>query len=108
MISRSSAQAGTLSGGEQRLLALAQSLMTQPAVLLADEITLGLAAPARASALRLLRGAANAGAAVLMVDHELRDLLLIADRVLLLENGRVDAYDEVRTASAQFIPRVNP
>lgn len=98
--------AGTLSGGEQRLLALAASLIGRPRVLLADEVTLGLSPQARARALRTLRGAADSGAAVLVVEHELRDLLPLADRVLVLEDGRLTETDEPRKATASFIPRV--
>lgn len=98
--------AGTLSGGEQRLLALAASLIGRPRVLLADEVTLGLSPQARARALRTLRGAADSGAAVLVVEHELRDLLPLADRVLVLEDGRLTETDEPRKATASFIPQV--
>ena len=81
--------AGTLSGGEQRLVALAQSLMVRPVVVLADEVTLGLSPEARARALAVLRKLADDGAAVLVVDHQLSDLIPMADRTLVLAEGTV-------------------
>lgn len=101
----SRAPAGTLSGGEQRLLALAQSLLAQPAVLLADEVTLGLSPGSRRRVLSLLRSAADAGAAVVVVEHDLRDVLPLADRLLRLENGvlRQESSGE-SPGPASFIP----
>lgn len=97
--------AGTLSGGEQRLLALAQSLVGRPAVLLADEITLGLSSESRRRVLSLLRSAADAGVAVVVVEHDLRDVLPLADRLLRLENGvlRQESSGE-SPGPASFIP----
>lgn len=102
----SRAPAGTLSGGEQRLLALTASLVARPCVLLADEVTLGLSPPARMTALQTLRRAANSGTAVLVVEHELRDLLPLADRVLVLEDGRLRETTEPLPVQARFIPDV--
>lgn len=81
--------AGTLSGGEQRLVALAQSLMVRPVVVLADEVTLGLSPDARARALAVLRKLADDGAAVLVVDHQLSDLIPMADRTLVISDGKL-------------------
>ncbi len=98
--------AGTLSGGEQRLVALAQSLLVRPAVVLADEVTLGLSPEARGRALSVLRTLADDGAAVLVVDHQLSDLVPLADRTLVIENGTlVDAPAD--SGAARFI-RVEP
>lgn len=105
---RASDAAGTLSGGEQRLLALAASLLARPRVLLADEVTLGLSPRARAAALHILRAAADAGAAVFVVDHELRDLVPLTDRVLVMDNGRLTETTEPLVAAARFIPGTKP
>ena len=102
--SLSGAPAGTLSGGEQRLLALAQSLLTRPVVLLADEITLGLSPTARKRALAMLRAAADAGAAVLVVEHELRDLMPLTDRVIRLDEGALTDSVDGQAAPARFMP----
>lgn len=94
--------AGTLSGGEQRLVALAQSLLVRPSVLLVDEVTLGLSPQLRRRALEILRAVADAGAAVLVVDHELEDLAPLADRVLRLDSGRA-AEGPADSGPARFI-----
>ena len=97
--------AGRLSGGEQRLLALAQSLVSQPAVLLADEVTLGLSPPLRRRVLSMLRSAADAGVAVVVVEHDTRDLTPLADRILRLENGVLrDESGGDTPKRASFIP----
>jgi ABC-type lipoprotein export system ATPase subunit len=77
-----------LSGGEQQRFALARALVNDPALLLADEPTGNLDAEAGAEVLRLLRGAADEGLAVVMVTHEAA-ATAVADRVLTLRDGRL-------------------
>lgn len=101
---RERAAAGTLSGGEQRLVALAASVATRPHVLLVDEVTLGLSPATRARALQMLRATADAGAAVLVVDHEVRDVLPLADRVLVLDHGVATETDDPGASPARFMP----
>lgn len=99
------ALAGTLSGGEQRLLALAQSLAARPAVLLADEVTLGLSPDPRGRVLSMLRSAADAGAAVMVVEHDLRDVIPLVDRMVRLENGVLhEESTGDSSGEASFIP----
>lgn len=85
--------AGALSGGEQRHLAVAQSLFRRPAVLLADELTLGLDRAAQATVHGLLRTLADDGIAVVVVDHDLDQLVPVADVVVALHDGRVVSFD---------------
>lgn len=99
-------QAGTLSGGEQRLVALAQSLLVRPTVVLADEVTLGLSPEARTRALQVLQALAAEGAAVLVVDHQLSDLTPLAARTLVIEGGRLSEAP-ADSGAARFI-RVDP
>jgi branched-chain amino acid transport system ATP-binding protein len=94
LTTRATARAGVLSGGEQRLLAVAQTLYRRPVVLLADELTLGLDAHARIAVIDLLRVLADEGVAVVVVDHDLPALLPRADRAALLADGVVTYYDE--------------
>jgi branched-chain amino acid transport system ATP-binding protein len=89
---RRKAKAGVLSGGEQRLLAVAQSLYRRPVALLADELTLGLDIEARTAVLELLRLLADDGVAVVVVDHDLPSLLPRSDRAALLSGGVVHEY----------------
>jgi ABC-type lipoprotein export system ATPase subunit len=77
-----------LSGGEQQRFAIARALVNDPAVLLADEPTGNLDVQAGAEVLRLLRGGADEGRAVVLVTHEAA-AAAIADRVLTLRDGRL-------------------
>lgn len=87
-------RAGVLSGGEQRMLAVAQSLYRKPVALLADELTLGLSLDARIAVLDLLRMLADEGVAVVAVDHDLPSLLPRSDRAVLLSEGVVRSFDD--------------
>lgn len=83
-------RAGTLSGGEQQMLALSNVLVLSPRLLLLDEPSLGLAPRLVSHALaRIKEVSANSGAAVLVVEQKVREVLRIADRVYVLRNGKV-------------------
>jgi branched-chain amino acid transport system ATP-binding protein len=82
--------AGLLSGGEQQMLSLARALGREPEVLLADELSLGLAPLIVTRLLDALRGAArDRGVGILLVEQHVRQALNIADRVYVLERGNV-------------------
>jgi len=80
--------AGTLSGGEQQMLAIGRALMTNPALLLLDEATEGLAPTIRAEIWQAISHLKNQGQAILIVDKSLRELLPLVDRCVILERGR--------------------
>jgi branched-chain amino acid transport system ATP-binding protein len=78
-----------LSGGEQQMLAIARGLMTNPKLLLLDEATEGLAPLIRAEIFACLTRLKAEGQAILLVDKNLRALLALADRHVVIEKGHV-------------------
>jgi len=105
--------AGNLSGGEQQMLTLAPLLVQPPDVLVVDEPTLGLAPRVVAELMQVLRELRDRGVALLLVEEKARDVLAIADRVALLELGRIvwqgprSDIDDERLARA-YLGRVAP
>jgi rhamnose transport system ATP-binding protein len=88
---RLSAPVSTLSGGNQQKVVLAKWLSTQPRVLVVDEPTRGIDVGTKAEVHRLLSQLAADGLAVLMVSSELPEVLGMADRVLVMHEGRLVA-----------------
>lgn len=83
-------RAGLLSGGQQKMLALALALSGRPKVLLADELSLGLAPRLVDRLLDVVRAAAGDGVGVILVEQHAHQALDIADDVLLLAHGKVE------------------
>lgn len=81
--------AGTLSGGEQQMLAISRALMTNPRLLILDEATEGLAPLVRADIWRALAKLKDEKLAMLVIDKDLRALLPLANHHTGLEKGRV-------------------
>jgi branched-chain amino acid transport system ATP-binding protein len=81
--------ARTMSGGEQQMLAIARALMSAPKILLLDEPSLGLSPLLTKELFSILRTITRRGQSVLLVEQNVHQSLRLADRVYVLENGRI-------------------
>jgi branched-chain amino acid transport system ATP-binding protein len=81
--------AGTLSGGEQQMLALGRALMAKPALLMLDEPSIGLAPLVVREIFAVIAGLRRQGKTVLLVEQNARAALAIADRGYVMETGRI-------------------
>jgi branched-chain amino acid transport system ATP-binding protein len=104
---RLSQYAGTLSGGEQQMLAMARALLTKPKLLLLDEPSLGLAPQIVQTIFQIIRDINKEGTTILLVEQNAHQALHVAHRAYVLEVGRIKmegdakalaASDEVRKA----------
>ena len=86
---RSSQSAGTLSGGEQQQCAIGRALMARPALLLLDEPTLGLSVGVKEAIIAGIRSIKDAGTTMLLVEQDVGFAFRCADRVVVLEHGKV-------------------
>ncbi len=96
--------AGTLSGGEQQMLAMGRALMGRPRLLMLDEPSLGLAPRIVADIFRIIGDLKAAGVAVLLVEQNAKAALEIADRAYVMELGEFVLDGEARAIAAD--PRV--
>ena len=104
---RSKQIAGTLSGGEQQMLAIGRALMTRPKLLLLDEPSMGLAPILVDEIFSMIQTINSAGTTILLVEQNANKALRIANRGYVLETGKIKLHgtseelltnDEVRTA----------
>lgn len=103
--------AGTLSGGEQQMLALSRALSTNPTLLLLDEISMGLAPLVVAELYEIVAGLAAEGFAILLVEQFAQTALEVADRAAVMTQGRVELEGtpaEVGRAAHGLYLRTNP
>ena len=104
---RRSQRAGTLSGGEQQMLAIARGLMSRPRLLLMDEPSLGLAPQLVSKTFEVIESLRAGGTTILMVEQMARQALKVSDRAYVLEHGRIvhegpsaDLLDDPRVLGA--------
>ena len=81
--------AGTLSGGEQQMLAMGRALMAKPRILLMDEPSMGLSPLFVGEIFKIIEKVSSAGTTVLLVEQNAKKALSIADRAYVLETGRI-------------------
>ncbi len=86
---RAGDKAGSLSGGQQRLVELARSLMLDPALIVLDEPSIGLDPPTRRTVFQMIRLMNQQGRTILLVEQNARAGLKLSTRGLVLENGQV-------------------
>jgi len=96
-------EAGTLSGGNQQKVVLAKWLATNPTLLIVDEPTRGIDVGTKAEVHRLLSELAGQGLAIIMISSELPEVLGMADRVLVVHEGRITAEIERADATAESV-----
>ncbi|MDP4086361.1 MAG: ABC transporter ATP-binding protein [Bacillota bacterium] len=100
-------QAGTLSGGEQQMLAMGRALMARPRLLLLDEPSMGLAPLLVKTIFRIIQEINDTGTTILLVEQNANMALSVADRAYVIETGRIvldgtsdelNQSDQIRTA----------
>jgi ABC-type sugar transport system ATPase subunit len=88
-IARLGQKLGTLSGGNQQKIILGRGLVANPRVLVLHEPTRGVDVGAKAEIYAILRGIAGEGVAIVMISSEIPELIMNAERVLVLREGRI-------------------
>ncbi len=94
--SRLTQKAGTMSGGEQQMLAIGRGLMSQPKLLLLDEPSLGLAPLVVEAILKIIQNLRSTGIAILLVEQNVNAALQISDRAYVMETGSIVAEGKAR------------
>ena len=97
--------AGTMSGGEQQMVAVARAMMSAPRLLMLDEPSLGLAPKMVDELLAIARRIADAGTTVLMVEQNVRKALAVADRGYVMERGALVASGPARLLARSTVVR---
>jgi branched-chain amino acid transport system ATP-binding protein len=90
---RSAQMAGTLSGGEQQMLAIGRALMSAPRILLLDEPSLGLSPLIMQEVLTVIRQLRDQGITIVLVEQNVHNALSVANRAYVLTTGRIVAED---------------
>ena len=93
---RKNQMAGTLSGGEQQMLAMGRALMSKPKIILMDEPSMGLSPIMVNEIFDIIRSVSESGTTVLLVEQNAKKALSIADRAYVLETGKIVLEGEAK------------
>ncbi|HMN11364.1 MAG TPA: ABC transporter ATP-binding protein [Bellilinea sp.] len=88
---------GTLSGGQQQMLAIARALMNKPKFLILDEPSLGIAPNLAKSILQSLHQLRDEGVTIMLIEQAVKDALLVSDRGYVIQTGRIVATDDSKS-----------
>ncbi|BDZ48342.1 ABC transporter ATP-binding protein [Frondihabitans sucicola] len=99
---KASTRLDKLSGGQQQKVQLGVTIMNQPDLLILDEPTKGFDPVNRRLLMDIIEEQKKAGATVLMVTHQMEEVERLCDRVILLKNGRSEAYGTISEVQDQF------
>ena len=102
---RQDQRAGSMSGGEQQMLALGRAIMSRPKIILLDEPSLGLAPVMVLRVFDLIRRVREEGYTILVVEQNVRQVLKLVDRAYLLEVGRIKVEGRAAELSEQDFVR---
>ncbi len=102
---RRSQRAGSLSGGEQQMLALARALAVPPRLIIADEMSLGLAPIVAESVFKSLEEAAKSGITIVLIEQFVHRALALADSCVILTRGRVGWSGPASEAGQEVLDR---
>ncbi len=104
LLERKQQMAGTLSGGEQQMLAIGRALMSEPRLLILDEPSTGLSPILTGQVFRSLEQLGREGMTILLLEQNVRNALAMCDRGYVLENGRI--VQEGRSKELMHDPRI--
>jgi branched-chain amino acid transport system ATP-binding protein len=103
LFERADQKAGTLSGGEQQMLAIARALMSRPRLLLLDEPSMGLSPILVQTIFRIIKEINETGTTILLIEQNARQALQVATRGYVLEVGKIAHADRAETLLASEV-----